>query len=262
MRLLLLALVMTLGGQQIWAEVIRGQYQSCNYVIDTETGKMTVSGSGKVMYNFSRNDGEQYKSIVKELVVEEGVTGIDVWSFSGFGELISVKLPNTLTTIDQQAFSYCEKLTMINIPKGVTAIGGGAFYGCRALSAINLPEGLTEIGSAAFFGNTQLKEIIIPSTVKRLKTNAFMASGISLIMAYPSLLSTNAGDAEFYSSLPSKGGKICIINGTGSIPTTVTSTLPSSWTIENAPVLTGSAGPQATYWLCPTAGLLTISGTG
>lgn len=244
-RLLLLALMMALGGQQIWAEVIRGQYKLCSYVIDTETGKMTVSGSGSVMNNFSRNDGEQYKSIVKELVVEEGITEIANWAFANFVELESVQLPNTLTKIGQSVFASCEKLTSVNIPQGLTVIDAAAFHSCSALPEIILPEGLITIGSAAFYGDTQLKEITLPSTLAHLDANVFLVSGISQIMAYPSLLNINAS-AEFYSSLPNKGGKIYILNGTGSIPTTVTANLRSTWTIENAPVLTDSAGPKAT----------------
>ena len=124
MRLLLLALVMTLGGQQIWAEVIRGQYKLCSYVIDTETGKMTVSGSGSVLFGFSQAGGEgaPYRSIVKELVVEEGITEIANWAFADFEELESVQLPNSLTKICQSAFIRCVKLTRVNIPQGVKII--------------------------------------------------------------------------------------------------------------------------------------------
>lgn len=261
-RLLLLALMMALGGQQIWAEVIRGQYQSCNYVIDTETGKMTVSGSGKVLDGFSQTGGEgvPYRSIVKEVVVEEGITGIDSRAFDNYSELERVKLPTTLSMIGQSAFASCKKLTSVNIPHGMRIIDGAAFHSCSALSTINLPEGLTEIGSAAFYGNKELKEVFIPSTIIHLRANAFMNSGVSRIVAYPSFLS--AGTYDFYSTLPAEGGKICIINGTGSIPATVTSNLPSAWTVENATVLTGIAGTSATYTLYPDAGLLIISGTG
>lgn len=261
-RLLLLALMMALGGQQVWAGVIRGQYKLCSYVIDTETGKMTVSGSGSVLFNFSQAGGEgvPYRSIVKELVVEEGITEIANWAFADFEELESVQLPNSLTKICQSAFIRCVKLTKVNIPQGVKIIDASAFHSCSALSAINFPEGLTEIGSATFYGDEELKEIFIPSTIIHLGANAFKNSGVSKIVAYPSFLS--AGTYDFYSTLPAAGGKICILNGTGSAPTTMTSNLPSTWTVENASVLTGSAGTSATYTLCPTAGLLIISGTG
>ena len=44
--------------------------------------------------------------------------------------LISINIPNSITTIGDRAFYGCESLIKINIPNSVTTIGEGAFLGC------------------------------------------------------------------------------------------------------------------------------------
>ena len=66
------------------------------------------------------------------------------------GNLISITLPNTITTIDYYAFRFCSSLTNINIPSSVTSIGDDAFNGCSSLASINIPSGVISIGNSAF----------------------------------------------------------------------------------------------------------------
>ena len=57
------------------------------------------------------------------------VTGIADQAFNG-SDLISVILPDGITTIGRNAFFFCSALKSITIPASVTNIGTGAFYGC------------------------------------------------------------------------------------------------------------------------------------
>jgi len=50
-------------------------------------------------------------------------------------DIISVTIPNGVTSIGDRAFRGCENLNSITIPASVTSIGKDAFYGCTSLTA-------------------------------------------------------------------------------------------------------------------------------
>ena len=54
--------------------------------------------------------------------------------------------------IPAYAFCYCNSLVSITIPNSVTSIGGNAFAGCKALASITIPNSVTSIGISAFAG--------------------------------------------------------------------------------------------------------------
>ncbi len=66
---------------------------------------------------------------LKDVTIDEGVTSVGNWAFSGCPELTSVSLPETLTSIGEHAFFGCTALEEMTIPKSVTSIGSGALYG-------------------------------------------------------------------------------------------------------------------------------------
>ena len=51
--------------------------------------------------------------------------------------LVSVTIPNSVTSIGGYAFYSCDNLTSITIPNSVTSIGDGAFEDCN-LSLIHI----------------------------------------------------------------------------------------------------------------------------
>ncbi len=57
----------------------------------------------------------------------------------------------TLTTCDH-AFSYCRNLISITIPNSVTSIGISAFEGCTNLTTVTFGSGITSIGNSALYG--------------------------------------------------------------------------------------------------------------
>ena len=64
--------------------------------------------------------------------------------------LVSVTIPEGVTTIGRQAFASCPDLVTVTIPDSVTTIGRGAFYYCVHLASVNIPASVTEIGEDAF----------------------------------------------------------------------------------------------------------------
>lgn len=62
------------------------------------------------------------------------VTAIGAQVFYGNGTLISVTIPEGVTTIEAWAFGLCTELRRVSLPYGLTAIGECAFYGCGKLT--------------------------------------------------------------------------------------------------------------------------------
>ena len=129
------------GSEKIWNNLIE-------WSLDTESGTLTVIGSGEVCYGY----WDEYISCIQTLVIGEGITAIKEYAFAGYWNLKDVVLSDTVKNIGSRAFYNCEELENINIPSGVVTIGDNAFTNCDFIS-ITIPESITTIGSAAFEGN-------------------------------------------------------------------------------------------------------------
>ena len=68
------------------------------------------------------------------VTIPEGVTSIGKFCFKSSEYLTSVKLPSTLKRIDEQGFSFCTALKRIEIPASVETIGRAAFINCGSLN--------------------------------------------------------------------------------------------------------------------------------
>ena len=88
------------------------------------------------------------------------VISIGIGAFDG-SSLISVTIPNAVTSLGVRAFFECYSLTNVTIGSGVTSIGDSAFSGCYSLTNITLGSGVTSIGDYAFSGCTSLTNIMV-----------------------------------------------------------------------------------------------------
>ena len=164
------------------------------YYIPDSLRLVTVKG-GEIGYKAFYN----CKNLT-QIVLGDGVTGIDRTAFLGCVGLTSIKLPNGVTHIGQEAFRGCTQLkevqidgnlteigygafrdcsalTDLQLMAGLTSIGDYAFYNCSSLTNLQLPDGLISIGASAFYNCSSLTNLQIPESVTYIGSNAFHNCG-------------------------------------------------------------------------------------
>lgn len=152
------------------------------------------------------------------IVVDEGMTSIAWYAFSGQTGLVGITIPQSVTSIEPTAFEGCcnlESIVVANgnseydsrnncnaiietktniliigcrsttIPSSVISIGSSAFLDCTGLTSINIPSSVASIESFAFWGCTGLKEVTLNSAVSpKLGDSVFDEEG-DKVLNYP-----------------------------------------------------------------------------
>ena len=200
LKVLLLALWCLSVSVKSYAEVYSGSCgESVNWSLDTETGLLEITGSGK-MEDYYYVDGSPWylhRSSINKCTIENGVTSIGESAFYGTpwlnnqsdgliyigkicydykGEMpenTTIIIKEGTTRIESSAFFGCTGLTSITIPNSVTSIGYRAFSGCTGLTSITIPESVTSIEDMAFWDCTGLTSITIPNSVTSIESSAF-----------------------------------------------------------------------------------------
>lgn len=176
-------------------------------------GTLTISGRGE-MYNYSSTGSNKspwwdYKSSIKNVIFEDGVTSIGYCAFYNCG-IRSIIIPNSVDTVGVHAFRECYYLESVTILNSETKWYSGAFpsdaekiiakgllidetrfdyfivdnsyikiTNCDTSNAsVSIPstiEGLPVkvIGKGAFYGLTSITDITIPASVETIEANAF-----------------------------------------------------------------------------------------
>ena len=142
---------------------------------------------------------------ITNLIIPEGYTSIESWSFFACLKLQSVFLPNSLKQIGFEAFGACYALTEVTIPANVESIGTYVFCRCNNLEKLTvdsnnkyydsrsncnaiietksnmllssckttvIPHSVEKIAAAAFYIKTPTS-ITIPKSVKVIYPYAF-----------------------------------------------------------------------------------------
>ena len=163
----------------------------------TADGTMTISGKGAMKEDYNTYYSPAYDNEnIKKVVIEDGVTSIGEYAFSGCRSLTDITIPGSVTSIGDSAFQNTtwlknkqneSPLVIVNgilidgrtcsgevtIPNNVTSIGNYAFYECTGLTSIEIPEGVKSIGANAFSDCTGLTSITIPKSVTSIGDEAF-----------------------------------------------------------------------------------------
>lgn len=127
--------------------------ENLTWVFDTNTGTLTISGTG-AMDDYSHTYGI-----------------MPPWC--DYNESVYfVSLPDGLTNISDHAFQNT-KITSITIPNGVTKIGYMSFYSCESLESVTISDTVTKFGYYCFEDCKNLKNIKIPASVTSIGTDSF-----------------------------------------------------------------------------------------
>ena len=107
------------------------------------------------------------------VTIPNSVTSIGTGAFFKCSSLVSIIFSDTMISIGTDAFAGCSRLANITIPDSVVSIGNSAFGGCSSLASIIIPNSVVSIGNRAFYGCSSLASIIIPNSVTSIGKSAF-----------------------------------------------------------------------------------------
>lgn len=103
------------------------------------------------------------------ITIPNSVTTIGAIAFEGCSNLRTVILGSQLMSIGEYAFQSCTSLYSITIPDSVTSIGEFAFSGCKSLTSATMGNGITSLKSGTFYGCRNLTSVNIPSSVTSIE---------------------------------------------------------------------------------------------
>jgi hypothetical protein len=87
--------------------------------------------------------------------------------------LVSVSLPESLTSWGWDVFSLCHSLTSIQLPSKLNYIASSAYWNCLGLVNIKIPESIERIEGYAFEYCYCLKSVSLPSKLTEIGDRAF-----------------------------------------------------------------------------------------
>lgn len=153
-------------------------------------GKLVISGEG-AMSDFSRSNQPWRIALVKEVILEQGMTSIGDNAFAG-AKITSISIPDGVTEIGENAFRGCGSLMTAILPYGMKRIEKGAFAKCSSLIKVNIPTTVELIGEDCFAKCSMLTSISLPAQIKTVGTGAFAGCAkLSEIGMLPDFINRN-----------------------------------------------------------------------
>lgn len=161
-------------------------------------GTLTITGTGVMegFYSAADTPWSEIKESVTNLIIEEGITDLSSYAFSGFENLLTVTLPETLVSIGRETFSGCTALENVYLPESVNTISVCAFSDCSALTTIIMPKHMETIKMKAFYECRSLEMIEIPEGITELETSVFQNCSNLMSVSFPESLN-RIGNSTF-----------------------------------------------------------------
>ncbi len=132
---------------------------------DKETGKLTISGYGRTKnYTAHTTPWTEYENEITSVVVEEGVTGLGIYSLGYFKNATSISLPSTLVHIGANTFYKWQTVTEIDIPETVRRLDNAAFAYCYNLKSVVIPNKVSRIDNNTFLKCNALESVSYDGT--------------------------------------------------------------------------------------------------
>ncbi|GHV26819.1 hypothetical protein AGMMS4952_07510 [Spirochaetia bacterium] len=149
-------------------------------------------------------DYRQNKEYLVSIILPDTLTTIGNSAFYNCSSLTSVTIGNRVTSIGNEAFYRCSGLTSVIIGNSVTSIRNQAFRGCSGLTSVTIGNRVTSIGEYAFYNCSGMTSVTIPDSVTSIGTNAFSGcSGLTSVTIGDGVTSLNGFSFEGNSNLTS-----------------------------------------------------------
>jgi len=182
---------------------------------------------------------------IVSVTIPDSVTTIGTFAFYECRGLTSVSIPNSVTNIGEYAFKDCSGLTDIVLPNAITELKWWVLAGCTGLSTLTIPESVTSISSYALAYCTGLTNLILGRNVVSIGYAALEAcTGLTTLIIPSSVTSLGAHVFNGCTNL----GSIYFLGNAPSADAAVFSWLP----VGTAYYASGSAGWSATFEGWPT----------
>jgi hypothetical protein len=163
------------------------------------------------------------------------VTHIEDDTFWG-KSVVSITIPNSVTSITEGSFSHCYSLTAINVDAGNTAYSSidGILYNKNKITLIvyprgktdvsfTIPNGVTSIDEYAFFGSS-FTNVTIPSSVTSIGSSAFDKCDSLTSVTFQGTILSSGFDA--YQDIGDLRDKFYATNSTNGTPGRYTTAAP------------------------------------
>ena len=136
--------------------------ENVTWKFDVPTRTLTISGEGEMYDGWFNEESpwSTYKSIIKTVVIEDGVTYIGWYNFQEHTALTNIILADSVKRIGNHAFENCTALNSIIFPNSVS-IDDYAFSSCTALKDVTFGEYISRIGNGAFDNCYSLENVYI-----------------------------------------------------------------------------------------------------
>lgn len=151
--------------------------ENCNAIVETATNTLVCGTENSTIPSTitAIGNGAFAETGLKNIVIPEGVTSIELQAFENCQDLESVTLPQSLKKLGYHVFAN-SGLTSLVIPEGITYLPQGTFNGCKNLETVTLPTTLETIEYNAF-SNSGLTSIFIPKGVTSISSTSFNYCG-------------------------------------------------------------------------------------
>lgn len=132
-------------------------------IVDTQMRWFSINRDGVLTFL-----PEQYSG-GSEIIVPASINGIPVIAladgcFANDDRIVTVELPDGVTTIGSDAFAGCASLRGLYLPDSLLEIHARAFSGCNALEALSIPESVEYIAPDAMDNCSKLLYIFYGGT--------------------------------------------------------------------------------------------------
>ena len=184
------------------ANIISGTCgENLTWSYNTDSHALVIEGSGDMLWVDER-PWETVAGTILSISLPEGLTSIYYSAFNQCYSLTSVNFPQSLKVIGSQAFQYCRNLQSVDLPNGLEYIGSGAFYD-SGLKSVELPNSVVEMDSYAFGSCSYLSSVVLPSGLSTMGESIFNECYALSEVVIPEGISAIGTSAFRYCSLSS-----------------------------------------------------------